>query len=176
MARSLSLLQCLVLLAAVSLTGTSTTVTVTAVVGKCSLGTGAMAFGSYDPIVANATTPFDSALNGITGSITISCTKGTASPTPAVQLSLGSNAAHASGSCKTGTCTRAMSDGAGDYLSYDLYTSAAENTVWNTSNTVAYSSTSFAPATLTIYGYIPAAQNVSISANYSDSILATVNY
>ena len=41
------------------------------VTANCTISTAAVAFGAYDPIVANAATPLDT-----TGTVTITCTKG----------------------------------------------------------------------------------------------------
>lgn len=73
------------------------------VINNCTISANSLAFGSYDPIVANASTP----LNG-TGTVTITCTKGA---TTTIGLDLGSNY---SGS------TRRMVSG-GTYLTYEIY-------------------------------------------------------
>src|SRR5689334_25381105 len=74
-------------LAAPALAQTATVnLSVTATVAKnCSITTTAVAFGSYDPIVANAATPLDG-----TGSVVVTCTKGAGTR---IDLGLGSNAA-----------------------------------------------------------------------------------
>lgn len=132
------------------------------VTAKCTAGTGSMAFGNYDPLVTNKT----AALN-VTGSVVLSCTRG--APSVTVTLDNGQNSTHASGT------TRAMVSGA-TYLSYELYTSAAHSTVWNSTNSVGYASTSMASGSLPVYGQIPGAQNVPAAASYSDSVTVTVNF
>ena len=88
---------------------------VSATVAKnCSITTTAVAFGAYDPIVANAAAPLDG-----TGSVVVTCTKGAGTR---IDLGLGANA--------TGT-TRRMTGG-GDFLTYELYTTVARTTVWGT--------------------------------------------
>ena len=78
---------------------TSTSLSVTATVNNnCTISTAALAFGVYDPVVTNASSPLDG-----TGTVTIACTKGA---TTTIGLGLGSNA---SGS------TRRMADGLGNY-------------------------------------------------------------
>ena len=68
-------------LAAASATATlSVTVTVT---NNCQVATAPVAFGTYDPLVANLTTP-----QTASGSVTIACTQGTAE---SITLDLGSN-------------------------------------------------------------------------------------
>ena len=56
-----------------------------------------------------------------------------------------------------------------------LYTSGTYGTVWSTSNTVSYSPTSLATTSFTVYGQIPALQNVVVGS-YTDSITATVTF
>src|SRR5262245_838396 len=91
--------------------GVSATVT-----NNCTISTGALAFGSYDPVVANASTNLDG-----TGTVSVACTKGTSAT---VGLGLGSNA---SGS------TRRMGDGGGNFLTYELYQDSGHTTVWGNS-------------------------------------------
>jgi spore coat protein U-like protein len=151
----------LALLAATSNTGT---VNVTgAIVADCSITTSTFGFGTYDPIVTNAS----AALNTFAQSLSVKCTRGATGVT--ISLDLGSNSTHAVNT------TRAMSGGGGNYLSYELYTSNSYATVWNTTNTVSYAPTSFAATGITVYGQIPGAQDVSV-ATYSDSVTATVNF
>src|SRR6266849_6295257 len=74
------------------------------VANNCTISTLPLAFGSYDPVVANASTALDG-----TGTVTIACTKGA---TTTIGLGLGSNA-----SC---SATR-LTDGSGNYLTYEAY-------------------------------------------------------
>src|SRR5262245_22620976 len=91
---------------------------VSATVGaNCSISTGAVAFGAYDPVVTNAS----SALNA-TGTVSVSCTTG-ASTT--VTLGEGSNAN--TGSTPSAPLRR-LTDGSAHYLSYTLYSNAARTT------------------------------------------------
>ncbi len=151
---------------AVALLGASTTtngVISGTIVADCKISSSTLSFGSYDPLIANATTPLNA-----TGSVLVSCTRGATGVT--VSLDAGSNATRASGT------SRAMSDGLGDYLSYEIYTTSAMTTVWNTTNLVSYTSvTSMAQTALTAYGQIPAGQSVPV-ATYTDSVIATVNF
>jgi spore coat protein U-like protein len=155
------LLALSVLLVAPTATGTES-VSAT-VIAKCTVGASSMAFGAYDPLVANKTTALDA-----NGSLSVSCTRG--APGVYVTLDTGANGSHASGT------TRAMASGS-NYLSYELYTTSARTLVWNATNTVSYTGiTSMASATLTVYGQIPAGQDVAASSSYSDSVTATVNF
>src|SRR5438094_3768308 len=73
------------------------------VANNCTISTAALAFGAYDPVVANASTNLDAS-----GTVSIACTKGA---TATIDLDLGANA--------TGS-TRRLTDGAGtpSYLTY----------------------------------------------------------
>ena len=91
--------------------GVSATVT-----NNCAISTAALAFGSYDPVVAHASTDLDG-----TGTVIVACTKGA---TATIGLGLGSNA---SGS------VRRMKDSGTNYITYELYKDASRSTVWGTS-------------------------------------------
>jgi spore coat protein U-like protein len=139
---------------------------------------GDLNFGAYDPVVANAST-------GLTGntSFTLKCTRGA---TPVVSLSIGNGNFGQNIAGK-----RAMNNGtagAGNYLSYDLFvpngvgdaaTAAATAAYWGDgtsgTSTFAPSVPTVATQTITIFGSVPATQDVA-AGNYSDSVTATVNW
>ena len=134
---------------------------VSATVAKnCSITTTAVAFGSYDPIVTNATTPLDG-----TGTVVVTCTKGAGTR---IDLGLGANA---SGS------TRQMAGGS-DFLTYELYQDSGRATVWGSGasagQTIA-AAPSKAPRTFTVYGRVAAGQDVA-AASYNDTVVATINF
>ncbi|HEY8322403.1 MAG TPA: spore coat U domain-containing protein [Candidatus Baltobacteraceae bacterium] len=131
------------------------------VIAKCTIaGALPLAFGSYDPVVANLTTNLDVAPNALS----ISCTRGAPSVTVALDLGL-----HATGS------TRRLLSGA-DFLTYEIYTTAARTTVWNATNTVSYASATMAATGLPVYGRVPFGQDATVGASYTDTITATVNF
>lgn len=131
------------------------------VTGKCTISAPApFAFGAYDPVVTNRTANLDVAAN----SISVACTKGT----PGVTISLDNGAHYLN-------ATRNLSDGS-DLLAYQLYTSAARTTVWDSTNVVSYASASMAASALPVYGRIPGGQDAAVNASYSDSVTATVNF
>jgi len=139
----------------------STNLSVTAVVAKnCSITTTAVAFGSYDPIVANASTPLDG-----TGSVVVTCTKGSGTR---IDLGLGSNA--------TGSVRKML--GGTDLLTYELYTDTGRSTVWGSGagagQTIA-AAPNKNPRTFTVYGRVPAGQDVG-AASYADTVVATINF
>ena len=125
----------------------------------------AVAFGTYDPVLANASTPLDA-----NGSFDIKCTKGSSGT---LKLNTGLYGANASGT------TRALkAASSANYLNYDLYTASGRTTVWNdTTNTVLYGPASNASAfTETVYGRIPAAQVNAVADSYADTVTVTVTY
>jgi len=136
--------------------GVSATVT-----NNCTISTGAVAFGSYDPVVAHASTNLDG-----TGTVTVACTKGA---TSSIGLGLGSNA---SGS------TRRMSDGGTNYLDYELYQDNGRTTVWGNAGAGLYN-TGAAPSktarNFTVYGRVTSNQDVP-AGTYNDTVVATVNF
>jgi len=136
--------------------------TVTVVVqAECTVSTGAVNFGAYDPVSANAVTPRDS-----TGTVNVYCTAGTLAT---VSLDLGS---HASGA------TRRMLAGAANFLNYEIYRDAARTIIWNAVNTDSGTSASKnTPISggFVAYGRIPAGQDVTMGS-YADTMLVTVNY
>lgn len=117
-----------------------------------------LAFGSYDPIVANRTTPRDA-----TGQITYRCRAVTA----LVTLSAGGGGA--------GFLPRRMRAGAAQ-LDYNLYLDAARTGIWG--DGTAGTQTTLAPrgrGTLVIYGRIFAGQPAA-AGTYGDTIIATLNF
>jgi spore coat protein U-like protein len=135
---------------------------VTATVGaNCTISTTAVAFPAYDPIVANASVNDDG-----TGSVIITCTKGTAAT---IGLGLGANA--------SGSQMR-MKDATTDYLNYALYQDSGRATVWGNSGAGLLSPVAAPdknPRTFTVYGRIPSAQDVP-AGSYTDTVVATVNF
>ena len=127
----------------------------------CTISTSAVAFGAYDPVVANAATD----LNG-TGTVTVACTKGAAAT---IDLGNGGNLSGGSRRMASGT----------DFLNYSLYKDAARTQVWGTGlaggTTYTYNSASKVATAVTVYGKVPQNQDVTVGA-YSDVVLATINY
>lgn len=100
------------------------------------------------------------------GSLTIACQGGSGSAYD-VSLSTGQSHSFTSRSMKHGAMT----------LSYNIYTSAARSLVWGdgtggSSTQSAYKNTT---ATLTLFGQIPAGQDVA-NGIYTDTLIATVNF
>ncbi len=137
----------------------------------CTISTGAVAFGAYDPVVTNAAASLDGS-----GTVTITCTKG-ASTT--IGLGLGSNA---SGS------VRKMKDSGSNLMTYELYQppSATPGAACSYSSPAVWGNSGaglFTPAaapdknarTYNICGEVAAGQDLPFGS-YTDTVLATVNF
>lgn len=138
------------------------TIAVSATVRRnCTIATAPLAFGSYDPVVAHATTPLDAS-----ATVTIACTMGT----PAmIGLDGGSNAA---------ATQRRLSNASSVYMNYEMFLDSGYATVWGNdvgNQLDAGTSPSKVPRDFTVYGRIPAGQDVPIGP-FNDSVVATVNF
>lgn len=123
------------------------------VIANCTITTTPVAFGNYDPVVANAAADLDAA-----GSVTVACTRGIVGLTVDLDNGL--------------VGTRDMQNGA-ERLDYQLYTDATRSTVWGTG--VSPGVVTPAGTTLPVYGRVPQAQDVAVGA-YNDTVVATINY
>lgn len=128
---------------------------------NCTVSAGTLAFGSYDPVVANASADLDAS-----GTFTVACTKGSAG----VTIDLGQGTNYSSG--------RRMA-ASSNYLTYQLYSDSGRTTVWGSTSsgaTVALSApTSKAATTHTVYGRVASGQDLP-AGSYSDTVVATVNF
>lgn len=125
---------------------------------SCNISVTGVNFGSYNVF---GTSPVDS-----TGSVSFAC--GTSVRNITVTLSTGQSSTYN---------PRTMIK-AGEALSYNLYRNAARTNIWGngTSGTSQFSVGNPADnTTLTIYGRIPAAQDVS-AGSYADTVTATINF
>ncbi len=133
----------------------------------CTATSTGVAFGAYN---TTQIAPTDA-----TGSVSVRCTA-------LLSLTVSYTVDLATGSSGTYS-DRAMAQGAAT-LGYNLYTTAARTTVWGNGtggtgriSTLGILITPLTPhnATYTVFGRIPARQNVTIGP-YTDGILATVTY
>jgi spore coat protein U-like protein len=163
--------------------GTTAGLNVTAVLGvsatinaNCTIRTGALSFGRYESLQANATVPLHAA-----GSVSIACTKGSV---PRITLDLGQNP---SGGKRQMALATASSPGS-DRLYYELYQppNAAPGSGCSFPGTVAWGAAAgqaFVPSppinraarTYSVCGTIPPGQGVSMGS-YADTVVATVNF
>jgi spore coat protein U domain-containing protein, fimbrial subunit CupE1/2/3/6 len=155
---------------------------------KCIISTTAVSFGTYDPVQTNASGGADATA---TGDINLTCTKGSGTPTAVtIGLSLGGYSADNSGS--TGTSRAMKASGSTNYMDYELYQSTGTppntacaaapgpyGTVWNTTNLLATTGTTWTALTAQAFkvcGVIPKGQDPVTDANYTDTVVATVNF
>jgi spore coat protein U-like protein len=146
---------------ALAATATANLAVGASVANNCTISTSALAFGSYDPVVAHAAANLDG-----TGTVIVACTRGA---TSTVGLGLGANA---SGS------TRRMTDGSTNYLSYELYSDSGRTTVWGNSGGALYNpgaAPSKVARNFTVYGRVTSNQDVP-AGSYNDTVVATVNF
>ena len=136
------------------------------IAANCTITTSILQFGTYDPIVTNASTP----LAG-TGGITTTCTTGAS---PVITLGQG---LHTGGGSSDAAPVRQMQDGSSDNMGYGLYQDNAYAHVWgNTTATApAIVTGTGLPQTVPVYGRVPAGQNLP-SGSYADTVVATVTF
>lgn len=147
-------------------TATSNFTVTATVTANCTISTVGITFGSYDPVVSHASTNLDS-----NGSVTVSCTNGSATT-----IGMGQGTFPA-GASSAAVPLRQMGSGA-HRLRYDLYQDAARTTIWGDIGTPAaraYTSTGVAATIITIYGRVPSGQDVSVGA-YTDTVTATISF
>lgn len=116
-------------------------------------------FGEYDVFAAGPNN------NGV-GTLSIHC-QGGGGPTFVVSLSAGQSHGYTSRQMRSG----------GNWLNYNLYTSAARTVVWGdgTGGSGTKSVAMNADVTLSVFGQIPAGQDAAVGT-YIDSITTTVNF
>ncbi len=73
------------------------------------------------------------------------------------------------------TSQRYMKSASSATLNYNLYQTSAYALIWGTGTSAVTTTFGTAQQTLTIYGMVPAQQDVS-AGSYSDSIVATISY
>ncbi|MCP3105592.1 fruiting body spore coat protein U [Myxococcus sp. K15C18031901] len=143
--------------------------TISATVGSaCSINSGTLAFGAYDPVIVNSSLGVD--LLG-SASMTVQCT---ALGSAVVTLGQGSNAG--TGSTDAVPLRRLKNTTSNNFLNYSLYQDLTRLVVWgNTSGTgLPYLGTGL-PIPVLVYGTIPKGQNVA-SGTYNDTVVATLTF
>jgi spore coat protein U-like protein len=139
--------------------GVSATVT-----SDCSITTAPVAFGNYAPATTNLATP----LVG-TGTVTVQCTSG-----GLVEVKLDQGATPAGGSTDI-VPARQMISGA-NLLPYFLYSDSGRTAPWGSDDSSDVNHTGTGTSTaLTVFGRIPAGQNVPAGA-YADTVIATATF
>ena len=120
-----------------------------------------MAFGNYDPVLANATAPLDAQTT-----LSVACTKGTAV-----------NIAMYDGSNNQGR-TRRMSSGGIGFLQYEVYKDASRTQRWGDGALDQLDggiAPSRDPRQFIVYGRVAGSQDVT-QGTFQDTILVTVNF
>ena len=132
-------------------------------VSACTISVTAVSFGAYDTRAASA--------DDSTGTLTALCAKNVSGPV--VAIGTGGSGSFSPRTLRSGTSA----------LSYNLYTSLARTTVWGNGSGGTATVTLTNPTavgndrrfTRTIYGRIPALQNVR-AGSYSDTLVVTVTF
>jgi len=131
------------------------------VVRKCTITAQPMAFGSYDPVMGNATAPLDGQTT-----LTVACTKGTA---VSIAMDAGTNAQG---------LTRRMTSAGGDFLTYEAYKDAARTQRWGDGDSDRFDAgvaPSRDPRQFVVYGRIAGSQDVP-EGSFQDTLLVTVQF
>jgi len=145
--------------AAFAATDTDPVAVSASITSSCILSAGTMAFGAYSPL--------SGAASDVSGSITVTCTDGTAWALTA-DIGLGAGATFASRKM-THTNTTSL-------LNYSLYTEGTHTTAWDaTTGTITGTGNGAAQAT-TFYGRIFGSQETALPGSYSDTVTVTVTY
>lgn len=127
---------------------------------------------TYDPVGANATTPATPSTT-----ISYSCTSGT---TP-ISFVL-DQGAHANTGSTAAAPDRRMLNGTANFLSYNIFSSAANQTTgtalvaWGTANGPTLVAGTGATQTLSLFFRIPAGQSALPAGTYSDTVLETLTF
>lgn len=155
-------------------TATATLAVSASISQNCSISTTPLAFGAYDPVVTNASTPLNQ-----NGSVTVACTKGASGLTVGMD-----NGLHVSG-----TQRQMLGGTSANDLQYNLFQPPNNtpgtactypgSTAWSTTGgglLTLSSPASKAGRTYNVCGTIPAGQDVSVDSSYTDSVTATINF
>jgi spore coat protein U-like protein len=128
------------------------------VLAQCSINASNVNFGSYDVFNNNSTTS--------NASISYDCSLENPPPSSiTIDLSRGNSSSY----------NPRQMQSVNDSLNYNLYLDAAGQSIWGNGIDSQHYTSSNLTGTVTIYGIIPARQNVRIG-NYADSIEATINF
>jgi spore coat protein U-like protein len=141
-------------------TATSNIAVSASVAANCTIATTAIDFGSYEPVVANASAPLDAS-----GKVTVACTKNAL-----VKIGLGYGS-HAAGTTRNLASSSAT-------MTYELYQDSAHATVWGpigAGHVAPAAAPDKAPRDFTIYARILGGIDVP-AGSFSDTVLATVEF
>jgi len=132
---------------------------------KCNINATGVSFGGYDVF---ASTPRDA-----TGTINVDCNIPAQNPQGPLAVTVSISPGN------SGTFTPRQMQGSGAVLNYNLYTSPSFSTIWGDGSGGSQVQSSMVnrdtPFSATIYGRIPARQNVT-PGTYSDLLIVTVEW
>jgi spore coat protein U-like protein len=147
-------------------TATDNLVVSATIANNCTISAGSIAFGAYDPIGANLGAPLDA-----TGTVTVHCTEGSSA---SIRLSQGANPD--TGSSTEAVPVRRLKSAENKHLEYFLFSDTERTTVWGNDETAQVGHAGDGtPTPLTVWGRIPAGQNVP-AGTYNDTVIATVTF
>ena len=121
----------------------------------CTVSTTGVAFGAYNPRSSTATT-------GV-GTVTVTCSGNVGTMT--LSSGTGQSGTYSSRVMKSGTSS----------LNYNLYTTSSYATVWGNGTSGSATRSLSAAGSYTVYGRIPALQNVA-AGTYTDNVVVTLTY
>lgn len=132
-----------------------------AVVARCRLTVPSLVFGTYDPLLANASLPAD-----VSAVVTVVCTRNT-----------GASLSFGTGLHGVSHGNRSMSGRGADGLHYDIYRDSAHSQIWGDGSDAIHltSKGTSQPQHLTVFGRIPPQQEVEPGV-YSDVLTAAVDF
>lgn len=156
--------------AATTVTGqiTSTLILTASCLVNGTAGTSGLNFGSLN--FGTTTSQFTEAgaqlLSGGSGALSIQCSAGTS---PVVKVRAGAHDGQSTGG------TRALADGAGNFVPYDLYTDAAHNNVLAIDGTVAVGASTGTAQTVSLYGRAVGKAGLP-AGTYTDTIAVELTF
>lgn len=141
------------------------------VIGNCRIATFTLAFGAYDPVVANNSVAGGTDLDTAQAAINVFCTNGVNPSSITIDAGLQGDRSMIGGSAGT------------DFLFYEIYSDAARTTLWNTVSDVdpdvstnAATALTAGSAAINAYGRVFQDQYTVTVGAYADTVQATVNF
>lgn len=131
------------------------------IAANCTVDTTPLAFGNYDPIVANGLNGSDLSAVATLG---VACTQGSFAT-----ITMGE------GEMFQGGVRHMVSGQNGGVLAYELFVDGAQSLSWPAEG-VGYEGTGLFDTSVKVFGRIPRAQNQPVSADYSDAVNVTISF
>jgi spore coat protein U-like protein len=148
-------------------TATSDMTVTASVTNNCTISANTLAFGAYDPVVTNQTSPLDQSTT-----VNVACTNGTSAK---ITFGQGANADIGGGSTDSAPLRR-LSDGT-NFLNYNLYKAADRLTVWGNDDATSVTYTGIGSGeSVSVFGRIAGGQNKPAGSGYTDTVVATITF